>query len=196
MAVRISHLERELAERKREIQRICQKQADADTERDALRSASAPIDPESEAANPVWDLVIQACAKAWGPRKLAWNNSPIELIIDIINERDDLLKLMECDDIEEAIEQVKSDIRLSLEAAEAIKKAARSSEATFSIKSSGSMAFSQEARRRRSEAMSDEELLQRLEWLANFAGIAIHEEIEEVCDAAYTRLKTLLEQKP
>jgi hypothetical protein len=39
----------------------------------------------------VWDLVIQACAQAWGPRKLMWSQSPTELIVDIINERDEAL---------------------------------------------------------------------------------------------------------
>lgn len=52
------------------------------------QSATTAIDPESEAANPVWDLVIQTCAQAWPARTLNWNTSPTELIVDIINERD------------------------------------------------------------------------------------------------------------
>lgn len=51
----------------------------------------ASVDPDSEAANPVWDLVIQTCAQAWPAGKLTWNNSPTELIVDIINARDDAL---------------------------------------------------------------------------------------------------------
>lgn len=57
-------------------------------------TAATPIDPDSEAANPVWDLVIHACAQAWPAGKLAWNNSPTELIVDIINERDEALALL------------------------------------------------------------------------------------------------------
>lgn len=62
----------------------------------SARSAieSTPVDPESEAANPVWDLVIQTCAQAWPAGKLAWNNSPTELIVDIINERDQVLEAL------------------------------------------------------------------------------------------------------
>lgn len=48
-----------------------------------------PVDPDSEAANPVWDLVIAKCAQAWPPGLLVWNQSPLELITTLINERDD-----------------------------------------------------------------------------------------------------------
>lgn len=47
------------------------------------------VDPESEAANPVWDLVIQTCAQAWPAGLLTWNQSPTELIVKLINERDE-----------------------------------------------------------------------------------------------------------
>lgn len=48
-----------------------------------------PVDPESEEANPVWDLVIQTCAQAWPAGLLTWSQSPTELIVKIINERDE-----------------------------------------------------------------------------------------------------------
>lgn len=57
------------------------------------------VDPESEAANPVWDLVVEACQQAWPEKLLSWNTSPVELIVDLVNERDRAL---------EEIEQLKS----------------------------------------------------------------------------------------
>lgn len=54
---------------------------------EALRSE--PVDPESEAANPVWDLVIQTCAQAWPAGLLTWSQSPTELIVKLIDERDE-----------------------------------------------------------------------------------------------------------
>lgn len=50
------------------------------------------VDPESEAANPVWDLVVEACQQAWPEKLLGWNNSPTELIADLVNERDRALE--------------------------------------------------------------------------------------------------------
>lgn len=49
-----------------------------------------PVDPESEAANPVWDLVIEKCHSAYPEREgMQWGESPLELITEIINERDE-----------------------------------------------------------------------------------------------------------
>lgn len=49
-----------------------------------------PVDPESEAANPVWDLVIAKCHSAYPEREgMQWGESPLELITEIINERDE-----------------------------------------------------------------------------------------------------------
>jgi hypothetical protein len=56
----------------------------------ALTAAREPIEPDDVRANGVWDLVIQTCAQAWdetadGP---TWGQSPTELIVRLIDERD------------------------------------------------------------------------------------------------------------
>lgn len=55
------------------------------------RSTHEPPDviPEVEA---VWDLVVRACQSAWPGEKRGYGQSPIELIIDLINERDEALR--------------------------------------------------------------------------------------------------------
>lgn len=59
---------------------------------EALRSE--PVDPESEAANPVWDLVIAKCHSAYPERQgMSWGESPLELITEIIDERDRLREI-------------------------------------------------------------------------------------------------------
>ena len=40
-----------------------------------------------ERENEVWDEVIKTCAQAWDGNHI-YDNSPIELIVDLINERD------------------------------------------------------------------------------------------------------------
>jgi hypothetical protein len=57
-----------------------------------MTDSKHPIHPDDERANLVWELVLSACGKAWPERKkLFYNESPIELINDIINERDEAL---------------------------------------------------------------------------------------------------------
>lgn len=55
-----------------------------------LSETAMPVDPESEAANPVWDLVIAKCHSAYPEREnMSWGESPLELITEIINDRDE-----------------------------------------------------------------------------------------------------------
>ncbi len=75
-----------------ELGRVNETNRDNPADASATCAQAEPVDPESEAANPVWDLVIQACAQAWGPGKLVWSQSPTELIVDIINERDEAMQ--------------------------------------------------------------------------------------------------------
>lgn len=54
-----------------------------------------PVDPDSEEANPVWDLVIEKCHSAYPERQgMNWNESPLELITEIINDRDEAVRLL------------------------------------------------------------------------------------------------------
>lgn len=53
------------------------------------RALGEPLSPDDERANPVWDLVIAACCRAWSDKR-CYSDSPVELIADIINERDEL----------------------------------------------------------------------------------------------------------
>jgi len=58
-------------------------------QRDEALAALASKDEEIEAN---WDAVIGACKQAWPEKeKLTYSQSPTELIIDIINERDEAL---------------------------------------------------------------------------------------------------------
>lgn len=93
-------LERERAELEAECFRYREEEADRDYQADQRAAAPSetakqisPVDPESEAANPVWDLVIAKCHSAYPERQgMSWGESPLELITEIINERDEALK--------------------------------------------------------------------------------------------------------
>lgn len=70
---RINKLERSLAAERAKVAELEKRHADAIV----------------EAENEVWDMVIEACHQAWPEdEKVFYNQSPTELIIDIINERD------------------------------------------------------------------------------------------------------------
>lgn len=53
----------------------------------------------------IWDEIASVCQQAWPKKTLAWSQSPIELIVQIIDERDALQRRVEA--LTELLERVR-----------------------------------------------------------------------------------------